>query len=407
MRTFFQNGSVLIVSLLLLLVITIVGIAGVSNSLLGERVAGNQKQISEAFMKAESGLVATMKFFSTGTNIAKWPSSATTWDRTKVSIEGLKDTNTDLHWYIHSIAFTSSEATIISCGEHVANNVKRCIKSSIVRGFGNGNLAAMNIIGIIDEYGSHSNKNFEITGEKNSSGVLIGPAIATNSQANVNKILNSSSQGVRENSYIGGVQEVSFTGPFGTANQMKLFLDTIKNECKTEITCLYNDDVRVASGGYDFPDATPRVYFLTCKDASGNNTVCTFGGNKKGSGILVIDGNLQTNGNFGFDGLVIVTGNSVQFNGLGNSGIQGAIAVTHLVNQGDEWSFGDAVATVDLTLNGVGASSQITFNRTIVNTGRALLGTESKKLWKFTSSSSAGNNSSGSMRVSAWSEVYL
>ena len=66
-----QKGSVLVVSLLLLMIITIVGVAGVSNSLLGERLAGNQKQISEAFMKAESGLVATRNFFTVPTNLAK------------------------------------------------------------------------------------------------------------------------------------------------------------------------------------------------------------------------------------------------------------------------------------------------------------------------------------------------
>jgi len=403
MRTFFQNGSVLIVSLLLLLVITIVGIAGVSNSLLGERVAGNQKQISEAFMKAESGLVATMKFFSTGSNITKWPASDATWDRTKVSTEGIKDVNTDLHWYIHSIAFKSSEATIISCGEHVANNVKRCIQSSIIRGFGNGNLAAMNIIGTIRNFTPNSNQNFKITGEKNASGALIGPAIATNSQANVQKILTESSKNVRENSYVGGVQEVFFTGPFGTANEMKFFLDTIKKECDTGVitpSCLRNNDVMLNNGNYDFVSETPRVYYLNCSPS------CTFSGNKKGSGILIIDGNLITSGNFDFDGLVIVTGNQARLNGLGNGGIRGAIAVTHLVQQDTGWSFGTAEATIDLTMHGLGTQAEITFDRNIVSTARALLGTESKELWKFTSSNTSGSNSS-SMRVSAWSEVML
>lgn len=58
-----NTGMALIISLLLLLVSTILATAAVSGAVLGERIAGNHRQGSDAFMAAEAGVAATLKWF--------------------------------------------------------------------------------------------------------------------------------------------------------------------------------------------------------------------------------------------------------------------------------------------------------------------------------------------------------
>lgn len=53
-----QSGAVLIVSLLLLLVLTILGVAAMRNSTLEERMAGNMRDLQIAFNAAEAALHA-------------------------------------------------------------------------------------------------------------------------------------------------------------------------------------------------------------------------------------------------------------------------------------------------------------------------------------------------------------
>lgn len=394
-----QKGSVLVVSLLLLMIITIVGVAGVSNSLLGERLAGNQKQISEAFMKAESGLVATRNFFTVPTNLAKWPATDSTWSAAKVKQEGLQDVaNSGLHWFIDSISFVGNRALVISCGFHNDSAVKRCIQSILQRGSGEGNLAAMNIIGTIKNMTAASSSQFQIVGET-IAGSVVAPAVATNTEGNVQKILDSTKDS-REANYVGGVKQVEFSGPFGDANDMRVFIDTVKAECAVTNNCLTESNINNKS----FPTSESRIYVLNCPGS------CELAGNTTGKGVLIVEGNVVFSGQATFDGLIIVTGSQVRLNGLGNNGLRGTLVVAHMVENKvtggpSNWTFGSAEATIDLDLKG-GGNAKIEFNRQLVAQARELLGTKAKELWQFTDTNS-GSGSAGatSFRVTSWTEV--
>ncbi len=56
MNRFKQQGSVLIISLVLLLVLTILGISGMDNTIMEEKMAGNLYQSNIAFQNAETAL---------------------------------------------------------------------------------------------------------------------------------------------------------------------------------------------------------------------------------------------------------------------------------------------------------------------------------------------------------------
>lgn len=395
----YQQGSVLVVSLLLLLIITIVGVSGVNNSLLGERLAANQKQISEAMMKAESGLVAARSFFMVPANLAKWPTADSNWSAANVKQQGLQDTvATGLHWYIDSIAFVGNRALVISCGTHADSGVKRCIQSILQRGSGEGNLAAMNIIGTIKNMTAANSSQFQIVGEM-VSGSVVAPAIATNTEGNVQKILDSTKDS-REANYVGGVKQVEFSGPFGDANEMRLFIDTVKTECTTTNNCLNETNINNKS----FPTNAAQIYILKCP------TSCELAGNTTGKGILIVEGNVVFSGQATFDGLIIVTGSQVRLNGLGNNGLRGTLVVAHMVenkaaNGPSDWTFGSAEATIDLDLKG-GGNAKIEFNRQLVAQARELLGAAAKDLWQFTdTNNNSGGSGSASIRVTSWSEV--
>lgn len=57
-----QSGTVLMISLLILLVMTLLGVSGINTTIMEEKMAGNFKNTNLAFQSAESGLRAAEAF---------------------------------------------------------------------------------------------------------------------------------------------------------------------------------------------------------------------------------------------------------------------------------------------------------------------------------------------------------
>ena len=55
-----ETGAVLLVSLLLLLILSIIGVAGMSTSIFGLRMAGNMQSMYDSFQQADAGRAAAM-----------------------------------------------------------------------------------------------------------------------------------------------------------------------------------------------------------------------------------------------------------------------------------------------------------------------------------------------------------
>ncbi|WP_026148213.1 PilX N-terminal domain-containing pilus assembly protein [Thioalkalivibrio sp. HL-Eb18] len=76
-----QTGSALIVALILLLVITILAVAGMQNTVLQERMAGNMHDRNIAFQQAESGLRDGARNLNDAQDPVDFPpASAEKWD---------------------------------------------------------------------------------------------------------------------------------------------------------------------------------------------------------------------------------------------------------------------------------------------------------------------------------------
>lgn len=412
-----QRGSVLIVSLLLLLVITIVGVSGILNTMSNERLASNQRQVTEAFMAAESGLV----------NAKQWlDSNRIMWGKHEESMVALSTlyttTDSGARWWIESLEYLSglnNIAKLTSCGTVAASGVERCVAFSYLQAKGAANLAALNLIGKNILFKDPASGAIRFIGEEG------GPAIAINTDASsvqlsdlidaLNEIARKEEAGIAltgiekklKQVYAngGGIERVDFGDPFGDANKLSEFVDSVKSDycgCKTTKTfCAgYSADPVVHTVAFcnktgDLPNDLGVIgneKLVYVESPPGETLTISFQGNKKGAGIMVVKGNVLFSGTPRYDGLLIVVGDSFAVSGGGNGGINGALAVTNFVDSRDSdgnlivddsgkavKEFGDTSASFD-----GGGTSEYFYNEDRLELVRdKLLSASTKDLWKL------------------------
>jgi Tfp pilus assembly protein PilX len=389
-----QRGAVLIVSLLLLAVATVVGIAGINNSQLGERVASNQKQASEAFMAAESGLVRAKVWFDDPGNAGLWGDSVATL----AAINGMQQSlQNSAQWQLESVDYDSNPgfALIVSVGTIGNTGVTRKVQALYQQAKASGNLAAMNIIGNIKTFDTANSNSFEIIGELDAQGNAVGPALATNTDANVELMETDINSKDRMDNYKGGIKKVEFDDPFGDPEKMSQFITALKAEYFA---------LPVAARGIAPNNmgtvAAPRITY--------HSGALQLKGNNSGAGILVVEGNLSFSGTPSFEGLIIVTGQTFTISGGGNGGVLGGAVVfanpLQDANTG-EWSFGQAEATFVFDVDG-GGKATFRYDKESLETARDLLSENgvAQQMWQL--DSSAGSSAATPSSMSSWSEVY-
>lgn len=111
-----QQGTVLVLSLLILLVMTTLGVKAILGSNLQERLAVNQKQTIEATLAAESGAALAIQWLRTHPeawgDAGAWKNDPTLPSRASAISKG---THGPIHW-IERIDFHGDTATIVSRG---------------------------------------------------------------------------------------------------------------------------------------------------------------------------------------------------------------------------------------------------------------------------------------------------
>ncbi len=111
-----QKGTVLVLGLLILLVMTTLGVKAILGSSLQERLVVNQRQSIEAAMAAESGAVLAIRWLQTHPeawgNAGAWAKDPTLPSRASVTFEG----NSGPVYWIERIDFQDDTAIIVSRG---------------------------------------------------------------------------------------------------------------------------------------------------------------------------------------------------------------------------------------------------------------------------------------------------
>lgn len=110
-----QRGTVLVISLLILLVMTTLGVSAMLGSNLQERMVANQKQALAASLAAEAGAIRIIQWLRTHPeawgDAAAWQTSAGLPLKPSSNAAG-----NHITYWIESVDFNGSTATVVICG---------------------------------------------------------------------------------------------------------------------------------------------------------------------------------------------------------------------------------------------------------------------------------------------------
>ena len=368
-----HQGAALAVSLILVVVASMLGISAMNSAHLGERIAGNERQVAEAFMAAETGLSVAMNWLNEPANRNFWslPENALTTinDSPVRSI----DASRQVAWQIMSLAVSRDNsgndwANIVSRGTVTLDanlSIHREISAAFSRARWVSGLAPINVIGQISAFEAAKSNQFYVVGAEGQA------AIATNSQANVDTIV-SSIPATRINNYGGAdrIRSVEFDTPFDDPQALNDFIQEIRARA-TPVP-------RNPCNGCDIGTLERPAISLFEGDR------LELRGNTDGHGILVVIGDLYLAGTPKFTGLLIVTGNTFEVDGTG--GMRGAVVFANPVQNAStgEWSFGDTTSQFNIDVDG-GGRAEFAFDAAALNSARALLeGTAAYDAWTNT-----------------------
>ena len=395
-----QRGSALAISLSLLLIITIVGVAGATNSFLGERQAANQKQIFDALMAAERGLVNAKNWFDNPVNNADWGDEPAALAGINALFGNL--IANEVSWAIQSVTFNSNNATIVSCGTIVTTGVNRCLTSIYQQGSGGGDLAPFVINNLLNEdtLRTADSGRFEAIGQQigvdSEGNPIYGPAIATNTEENkqllIDDIMSKRGGDGRMDQYMGGVEVVNYDGAFGDPELMNEFVQSIKAQWEAMSD---TDPAKGFAPAAMGTSANPKItYHAGDLALSGNCCI--------GAGTLVVNGNLKISGNnFRYEGLIVVTGTSFELSGGGNKEMVGSIVFANPVqDESGDWTFGGVEAVFDFDVSG--GAAQFVYDKEALQTAHRLLNENAQSLWNM--ENEAGEGGARSSRMFAWGE---
>lgn len=338
-----ERGVAVLLSLIILLILTMLGISAFHNSHIQERSAGNMRLQSVAFEAAAAGANNAISFFETykdmgpdelcGTldhagwaNPTEWVDMGSVGDATlkqrmycladAYPVEGecdVSDPNYPNCRPARSQLFVLSRGEVTSGGEVVAQREVEIRLDIGGNGGGVGSgCGALCFPGCNPgTYNFPNSNSFQVDGNG-------GPAITGGCPDMAGGIID----GIRNNrigNYIGGITDSTPGAPWDSPTALEDFREHIASftqsaqaagEC---MTYCYQ-----ASSAYEFGNpvfgtvANPQVTYI------GGNAY--MGGNVSGAGILFVNGNLAWNGTPNFKGLIVTLGGTFTIDGGGLGG---------------------------------------------------------------------------------------
>jgi hypothetical protein len=371
-----EKGAALVVSLVLLVVGLMLAISGVQSARLEESMAGNHRAYSLALMAADTGASNWLANPTDASDLTE-VDCADGWE----SVGGEEDadpgnlTGVDLRYQVEMCKIAGAAYRVKSRGmvfsDADAISYRDVVLETFLLGPGFLNLSPINVVSDLDAVRA-ANSNFSVEGD--SSEGDLRPAISAGSKVNARMLLedilktnndfdnayfitegcegdcgedkvryecNPNSKGSnRLCNYAGGITSELGVGVFENPNVFAQFVEyaTLKHtrdEQKenwdwdgdgsptfNELSMVnYVNDLSAANG------MNNEIVFVS-QDAplSGNGERHMFehGGNFSGSGVLIIDGDVDFSGVPGFDGVIIALGDYV-VSGSGGGEFNGAV----------------------------------------------------------------------------------
>ena len=170
-----QRGAALAIGLILLVVATLVAVTAMRGTVTDERIASNQKQISEAFMAAETGVSETINWFNTGDNYKDYPTGYWGNEAAALGEIGTGSTRSGIEWQVLSVAFIDDKVTITSRGFVTATGTERVVRVDYRRPLLSGPAGAF-LVGLLSDNNITVNGASSFTGSAHANGSFSNPS---------------------------------------------------------------------------------------------------------------------------------------------------------------------------------------------------------------------------------------
>ena len=333
-----QKGVALVVGLMLLLVSSLIALAAFQSGMFQERMASNQYNKAMAFMAAEQGGSAFFEALGDGLEVSEWNTSPfANWqtDTGGVSYYRVADVasagTSGNVWDVtlEGVSRRSADDPEILALSQLNIRIERIVP-------GGGSAAAINLVGPLGTFEVPNSNAFQVQGADN------GPAIAVLDGDDGAAIEQGLKDKGRLHNYTGGIGTRDFEDTLfrredadGTLADLKFFVDSVCAAAGTS-RCVTGPDVPdgTVTKGNPHDERNPELTVVT-----GDATI-NFQGSDKGAGVLVVAGDLITNGTPSWDGIILVLGGSFNLVGGGTGGVDGTIYVLDVDNS--DWTIRDS-----------------------------------------------------------------
>ncbi|MDX1555342.1 MAG: PilX N-terminal domain-containing pilus assembly protein [Xanthomonadales bacterium] len=410
-----QQGVAMLLSLLILLMLTMLGVSSFHNSHIQERSAGNMRIQTVAFEAAAAGASSAINFWDSykasapdefcGTlghegwaNPTGWVNMGTIGDATlKQRMYCLADEYPDAEGGrpLRSQLFVLSRGEVTSGGDIVSQRdveVRLDIGGTGVAGDGCGAICFPSCNpGIFDFPNSNS---FEVDGNG-------GPAITGGCQTMTDEIR----EGIRNNrigNYIGGVATTSPGSPWTDSVTVEQFRANVEASAQAAQAgggcqgfCYSAGDVVDMGNTVYGTVAVPQITYIHGSAA--------FGGDISGAGIMFVNGGLSWNGTPNFKGLIVTLGGSFTIDGGGTGGDHaGSVVILNTEEPDVILDFGDSSF-----YNNGGGTALYKFNCDALWAAQALLDEAGQALWSPECETGPGSPylaGPGELIIASWRE---
>lgn len=307
-----QRGLAMAVVLLLLAIALLITLAGMRHALMDERIAGNQRQVTEAFMAAEAGLIRAADWWREQDGGQRndqryWLDS----EGALAALAGLDRTpRPGLHWSIRELRFDGDVVTMFSVGTVDGSGTAREVGARYQRPRAVGEFPASVVFG-------GALAEFTLAGEgsvavNSDGGDSDPPAILTVTPDDAQDLVDALTPEQQAN-LSGGIDALESDAGLADPLLLQALVDAI-----AQLPGVSDGPV---PWNYGDPD-DPAIHLV--RGVGGEPVDLAVPGKMTGAGILIVTGSLELDEPPDFSGLIIVLGPTLEI-GPGEGTVEGAL----------------------------------------------------------------------------------
>jgi hypothetical protein len=318
-----QRGLALVVVLLLLATALLIALSGMGHALVNERIAGNQRQVTEAFMAAEAGLIRAAAWWQEQDGGQR--NDQRYWldpEGALAALAGLdRSPRPGRHWSIRDLRFDGDVVTMLSVGTVTGAGAAREVGARYRRPRAAGGFPASFVFG-----GTFA--DFTLAGE---GAVAVTPdeagsdrpAVLTATSGDAQDLLDALTP-EQQAQLAGGVDALESGAGLADATRLQTLVEAIAQM----------PGVSDGPVPWDFGDPEhPAVHLV--RGVGGEPVDLAIPGKMTGAGILIVTGNLELEEPPDFSGLIVVLGPVLEI-GPGEGTIEGSLLLHHVADPAAE-----------------------------------------------------------------------